>query len=193
MATFLEHAYSLVHQDNTADQPTLQELRTQLEKGTDETKVETMKRVLTIMLNGDSMPNLLMHIIRFVMPSKSKPLKKLLYFYYEICPKLDGTGKLKQEMILVWYLRNNQLDVKRPAKIYIVMVSETIFNILTNTYEGTLSAFCASSENLSSLNLYSLPPDRALSIVMLMCAKMQCLLFLQSINFRRHSFQTPLN
>ncbi|KAL5615673.1 hypothetical protein BROUX41_005705 [Berkeleyomyces rouxiae] len=101
MATFLENAYSLVHQDNAADVPTLSDLRTQLEKGTDESKVETMKHILTIMLNGDSMPSLLMHIIRFVMPSKYKPLKKLLYFYYEICPKLDASGKLKQEMILV--------------------------------------------------------------------------------------------
>ncbi|KAI7220752.1 Coatomer, beta subunit [Hortaea werneckii] len=101
MATFLENAYSLVHQDNSADQPSLQELRTQLEKGNDETKQDTMKRILTIMLNGDPMPQLLMHIIRFVMPSKSKPLKKLLYLYYEICPKLDAQGKLKQEMILV--------------------------------------------------------------------------------------------
>ncbi|KAI1738834.1 Coatomer, beta subunit [Xylaria scruposa] len=101
MTTFLEHAYSLVHQDNAADVPSMSELRTQLEKGTDETKVDTMKRILTIMLNGDPMPQLLMHIIRFVMPSKSKPLKKLLYFYYEICPKLDASGKLKQEMILV--------------------------------------------------------------------------------------------
>ncbi|SPO04134.1 probable coatomer complex beta chain [Cephalotrichum gorgonifer] len=101
MTTFLENAYSLVHQDNTADIPTASDLKNQLEKGTDETKVETMKRILTIMLNGDSMPSLLMHIIRFVMPSKYKPLKKLLYFYYEICPKLDAQGKLKQEMILV--------------------------------------------------------------------------------------------
>ncbi|KAI0882974.1 Coatomer, beta subunit [Annulohypoxylon maeteangense] len=101
MATFLENAYSLVHQDNTADVPTMSDLRMQLEKGTDETKVDTMKRILTVMLNGDPMPQLLMHIIRFVMPSKYKPLKKLLYFYYEICPKLDSTGKLKQEMILV--------------------------------------------------------------------------------------------
>ncbi|KAI0541297.1 Coatomer, beta subunit [Xylaria digitata] len=101
MTTFLENAYSLVHQDNTADVPSMSELRTQLEKGTDETKVDTMKRILTIMLNGDPMPQLLMHIIRFVMPSKSKHLKKLLYFYYEICPKLDSSGKLKQEMILV--------------------------------------------------------------------------------------------
>ncbi|RKF65769.1 Coatomer subunit beta [Golovinomyces cichoracearum] len=101
MASFLDYSYSLVHQDNAADVPTMSELRTALEKGTDEGKVETMKRILTVMLNGDPMPQLLMHIIRFVMPSKHKTLKKLLYFYYEICPKLDAAGKLKQEMILV--------------------------------------------------------------------------------------------
>lgn len=103
MATFLESSYSVVHMDNTADQPSLQDFKTQLEKGTDESKQETMKQILTVMLNGDPMPSLLMHIIRFVMPSKSKPLKKLLYMYYEVCPKLDSNGKLKQEMILVWY------------------------------------------------------------------------------------------
>ncbi len=101
MATFLENSYSLVHQDNTADQPSQQDFKNQLEKGSDDSKVETMKKILTVMLNGDPMPGLLMHIIRFVMPSKSKPLKKLLYLYYEICPKLDAAGKLKQEMILV--------------------------------------------------------------------------------------------
>ncbi|KIV78677.1 hypothetical protein, variant [Exophiala sideris] len=101
MATFLDNSYSLVHLDNTADQPSQQDLKNQLEKGTDESKVDTMRRILTIMLNGDPMPNLLMHIIRFVMPAKSKPLKKLLYFYYELCPKHDASGKLKQEMILV--------------------------------------------------------------------------------------------
>ena len=66
MATFLEHSYSLVHQDNVGDQASLQDLRNQLEKGTDDSKVETMKRILTVMLNGDPMPSLLMHIIRFV-------------------------------------------------------------------------------------------------------------------------------
>ena len=111
MATFLENSYSLVHQDNTADTPSLQELKNQLEKGTEESKVETMKRILTLMLNGDPMPSLLMHIIRFVMPSKSKPLKKLLYLYYEVCPKLDASGKLKQEMILVWYGRCRLIHV----------------------------------------------------------------------------------
>ena len=46
-------------------------------------------------------PQLLMPIIQYVMPSKNKALKKLLHFYWEVCPKYDEAGKLKQEMILV--------------------------------------------------------------------------------------------
>jgi coatomer subunit beta len=45
------------------------------------------------MLQGDPMPNLLMSIIRFVMPSKNKLLKKLLYMYYEITPKVRSFRK----------------------------------------------------------------------------------------------------
>lgn len=105
MTTFLENSYSFVQMDNAADQPSIQQLQQLLEKGTDESKCDTMRRILTIMLNGEPLSQLLMHIIRFVMPSKYKPLKKLLYFYYEICPKLDANGKLKQEFILVWWAR----------------------------------------------------------------------------------------
>lgn len=53
------------------------------------------------MINSDPMPELLMHVIRYVMPSKDKDLKKLLYFYWEICEKYDSEGKLRHEMILV--------------------------------------------------------------------------------------------
>jgi coatomer subunit beta len=49
---------------------------------------------------------MLMPIIQYVMPSKSKTLKKLLHFYWEVCPKYDDNGKLKQEMILVVYVPN---------------------------------------------------------------------------------------
>lgn len=146
MSGFLENAYSLVHQDNAADVPTVADLRNQLEKGTDETKVETMKCILTVMLNGDPMPSLLMHIIRFVMPSKYKPLKKLLYFYYEICPKLDNTGKLKQEMILVWYGASRLCQCPWQCADFCdtVTASETIFNIRTSTFAETHCDFCAS-------------------------------------------------
>lgn len=113
MASFLDTSYSLVLQDNAAEQLTVQELKTQLERGNDETKVETMRRILSVMLNGDPMSGLLMHIIRFVMPSKSKPLKKLLYLYYEVCPKRDSNGKLVNEWILVWYVETTHRSALR--------------------------------------------------------------------------------
>ena len=150
MATYLENAYSLVHQDNAADQPSLQDLKTQLEKGTDESKMDTMRKILTVMLNGDPMPQLLMHIIRFVMPSKSKPLKKLLYFYYELCPKLDSNGKLKQEMILVWYVYTAGCNPETVANgLSTATAFGTTFSTPMNTFAGIPFASYASFENPS--------------------------------------------
>lgn len=151
MATFLEHTYSIVHQDNAAETPTLQELKTQLEKGTDAAKVETMKTILTVMLNGDPLSALLMHIIRFIMPSKSKPLKKLLYLYYEICPKLDAQGKLKQEMILVWWDIMPR-TLRADSNVSAVTVSEATYSTLTNIFGATHSVSSANFANPSSLS-----------------------------------------
>ena len=86
----------------SADQPTMQELKSSLEKGSDAVKIDAMKKLIGIMLNGDPCAQLIMHVIRFVLPSKNKMLKKLLMVYWEICPKKNPDGKLKQEMILVW-------------------------------------------------------------------------------------------
>ncbi|KAI8824581.1 adaptin N terminal region-domain-containing protein [Fimicolochytrium jonesii] len=104
------NSYTLIQQDDDKEQPTVQELRKQLETQKEDHKIETMKKILLIMLNGDPLPQLLMHIIRFVVPSKNKQLKKLLLIYWEICPKTDAAGKLKQEMVLVCNnLRNDLL------------------------------------------------------------------------------------
>jgi vesicle coat complex subunit len=47
-----------------------------------------------------------MPVIQYALPSKNKQLKKLLHFYWEVCPKYDDNGKLEQEMILVVYVSN---------------------------------------------------------------------------------------
>ncbi|CEQ42210.1 SPOSA6832_03989 [Sporobolomyces salmonicolor] len=96
-----------------------QDLRAALEKGTDDLKLDTLRRIIVSTLNGQPQPALLMPIIQFVLPSKSKQIKKLLHlwdarnrsFYWEICPKYDENGKLKQEMILVWSV---YLSFRRP-------------------------------------------------------------------------------
>lgn len=89
--------YTIVH-DDLLDTPTSQDLRNALQKGSDEVKLETMRRIIVGTLNGQShvssemaaehdrayiQPNLLMPIIQFVMPSKNKQIKKLLHFYLE--------------------------------------------------------------------------------------------------------------
>ncbi|ORZ25241.1 adaptin N terminal region-domain-containing protein [Absidia repens] len=105
-----EFCYTLVHQDDSNDQPSLQDFQRAFEKGSDETRVETMKQLLVIMLNGDPMEKLLLHVIRFVLPSKNKQLKKLLHIYWEICPKTKPDGKLKEEFILVCNALRNDLQ-----------------------------------------------------------------------------------
>ncbi|GAA5804521.1 adaptin N terminal region-domain-containing protein [Helicostylum pulchrum] len=108
MATDL--CYTLVYQDDATETPSLQEFQKAFEKGSDDTRIETMKKLLVIMLNGDPMEKLLLHVIRFVLPSRNKQLKKLLQFYWEICPKTKPDGKLKEEFILVCNALMNDLQ-----------------------------------------------------------------------------------
>ncbi|KAE8211087.1 hypothetical protein CF327_g5123 [Tilletia walkeri] len=103
-------AYTIIAPlDDGVDLPS-QDLRSLLQKADDDTKVETLRRIIISTLNGRPHPSLLMPIIQYVLPSKSKQLKKMLHFYWEICPKLDDQGKLKQEMILVCNAIRNDLQ-----------------------------------------------------------------------------------
>lgn len=71
------------------------------EKGDENVQIDTLKKVIKLLLNGERLPGLLMTIIRFVMPSQNHTIKKLLLIFWEIVPKTTPDGKLLQEMILV--------------------------------------------------------------------------------------------
>lgn len=100
-------AFTLVADESGDTLPTAQDLRAALEKGTDELKLDTLRRIIISTLNGapqvrptfrweggaggralgledtltrprHSQPTLLMPIIQFVLPSKNKHIKKLL-------------------------------------------------------------------------------------------------------------------
>lgn len=66
-------SWALVHQEDTSTDHAseLNSFRNALEKGNEDTKIQTMQRILVIMLNGDPLPGLLMHVIRFVCFLKS--------------------------------------------------------------------------------------------------------------------------
>ena len=113
--------YTVVYEDSS-ESPSTQDLRNALQKGSDEVKIDALRKIIVLTINGNGQvcrgclyrdsnmlkcyatscqPQLLMPIIQYCMPSRSKQLKKLLHFYWEVCPKYDENGKLKQEMILV--------------------------------------------------------------------------------------------
>lgn len=81
-----------------------------------------------------------MPIIQFILPSRNKALKKLLHTYWEVCPKYDENGKLKQEMILVVNAIRNDL-VRFQSLEGIPMSSPKIDTLAsritqTNTFEA---------------------------------------------------------
>ncbi len=82
--------------------PTIMELQKKLEHGSVEEKIQAMKQAILHHANGDPLPKLLMHVIRFVLPNKDHTLKKLSLLYWEVIDLTDGEGKLRPEVILVW-------------------------------------------------------------------------------------------
>lgn len=91
----------LLHYDK-ATPPNEEEIRELLESKEPEKKVEAMKTLISLQLNGESMPKMLMVVIRFVVPCDDHKLKKLLLIYWEVIDKCGPDGKLLPEMILVW-------------------------------------------------------------------------------------------
>ncbi|OCH95747.1 coatomer protein [Obba rivulosa] len=109
MASVDAPCYTIVYEDSS-ESPSTSDLRSALQKGSDEVKLDTLRKIIVSTINGNPQPQLLMPIIQYVMPSKNKQLKKLLHFYWEVCPKYDDNGKLKQEMILVVNAIRNDLQ-----------------------------------------------------------------------------------
>lgn len=78
------------------------EIKEQLESKDVPTKVGALKATIQLILSGETMPSLLMMIIRFCVPCDDHQVKKLLLLYWEVVDKTGPDGKLLPEMILVW-------------------------------------------------------------------------------------------
>eukprot|EP00252_Welwitschia_mirabilis_P016314 TRINITY_DN359_c0_g1_i1.p1 TRINITY_DN359_c0_g1~~TRINITY_DN359_c0_g1_i1.p1 ORF type:complete len:955 (-),score=180.44 TRINITY_DN359_c0_g1_i1:219-3083(-) len=71
-------------------------------------KIDALKKAIMLLLNGDTLPQLFITIVRYVLPSEDHTIQKLLLLYLEIIDKTDGKGRVLPEMILICQnLRNN--------------------------------------------------------------------------------------
>ena len=84
------------------------ELREALETGNAEEKADAMRKVISLLLGGETMPQMFITIVRYVLPSDDHTVQKLLLLYMEMIEKCGPDGKILPEMILLCQnLRNN--------------------------------------------------------------------------------------
>ncbi|KAL8557836.1 hypothetical protein ACS0TY_005073 [Phlomoides rotata] len=84
------------------------EIKEALEGSDVSAKADAMKNAIMLLLNGETLPQLFITIVRYVLPSEDHTVQKLLLLYLEIIDKTDGKGRVLPEMILICQnLRNN--------------------------------------------------------------------------------------
>ncbi|KAK7293957.1 hypothetical protein RJT34_16840 [Clitoria ternatea] len=84
------------------------EIKEALEGNDVASKIDALKKAIMLLLNGETIPQLFITIIRYVLPSEDHTVQKLLLLYLEIIDKTDSRGKVLPEMILICQnLRNN--------------------------------------------------------------------------------------
>ncbi|KAF2302804.1 hypothetical protein GH714_008519 [Hevea brasiliensis] len=84
------------------------EIKEALEGNEVPAKIDAMKKAISLLLNGETLPQLFITIVRYVLPSEDHTIQKLLLLYLEIIDKTDAKGRVLPEMILICQnLRNN--------------------------------------------------------------------------------------
>lgn len=100
MSVAEQPCYTLISTPDS-DFPSQDQLLKELETGDAKAKIEALKKVIYIILNGDKLPKILMTVVKFVLPLQDHNIKKLLLTFWEIIPKTTPDGKPLPEMILV--------------------------------------------------------------------------------------------
>ncbi|KAG1326885.1 coatomer subunit beta-1 [Cocos nucifera] len=84
------------------------EIKEAMERNDVPAKIDAMKKAIMLLLNGETLPQLFITIVRYVLPSEDHTIQKLLLLYLEIIDKTDARGRVLPEMILICQnLRNN--------------------------------------------------------------------------------------
>ncbi|XP_060526014.1 coatomer subunit beta [Cylas formicarius] len=102
MSAVEQPCYTLINASSDSEPYNEMQLKSDLEKGDTDQKIEALKKTIRMILAGERLPpGFLMIIIRYVLPLQDHTAKKLLLIFWEIVPKTSPDGKLLQEMILV--------------------------------------------------------------------------------------------
>ncbi|CAN1843770.1 Coatomer subunit beta-1 [Linum perenne] len=106
----MEKSCSLLVHFDKGSPAVANEIKEALEGNDVAAKIDGMKKAISLLLNGENLPQLFITILRYVLPSEDHTIQKLLLLYLEIIDKKDASGKLLPEMILICQNLMNNLQ-----------------------------------------------------------------------------------
>ncbi|KAE9468069.1 hypothetical protein C3L33_00043, partial [Rhododendron williamsianum] len=86
------------------------EIKEALEGSDVPAKIDALKKAIMLLLNGETIPQLFITIVRYVVPSEDHTIQRLLLLYFEIIEKTDSKGMVLREMILICQNLLNNLN-----------------------------------------------------------------------------------
>ncbi|CDU85002.1 coatamer protein, beta subunit, putative [Plasmodium yoelii] len=105
----LENNCTLYICTDNCEIPSVSEIQKKLESQNVDNKIEGMENLIFNIIQGEPYGNLLMYVIRFIVPHKDHRLKKMCHIFFEVVDKCNNDGNLKEEMILVCNALRNDL------------------------------------------------------------------------------------
>ncbi|KII68325.1 Coatomer subunit beta [Thelohanellus kitauei] len=95
-------AYVIVSQPLNSECWNEKKIKSDIEDGDIQKKIDALKELIFTVAGGHKLSrDILIYVIRFLIPIENKFVKKLLLLFWEVFPKYQSDGKLIQEMILV--------------------------------------------------------------------------------------------
>ncbi|EUD66430.1 hypothetical protein C922_03064 [Plasmodium inui San Antonio 1] len=107
--TEIENNCTLYICTDNCETASISEIQKKLESQNVEKKIEGMEHLIFNIIQGEPYGNMLMCVIRFIVPHKDHRLKKLSHIFFEVVDKCNSDGSLKEEMLLVCNALRNDI------------------------------------------------------------------------------------
>ncbi|VVA93914.1 unnamed protein product [Arabis nemorensis] len=105
-------------------------------------KIDALKKAVMLLLNGETLPQLYITLLRYFLTSEDHTVQKLLLLYLETIEKTDDAkGRILPEMILICQNLTNNLRVHPWSYLSRLRVTQVMEPLIPNAILAIMSIF----------------------------------------------------
>ncbi|AES71192.2 adaptin amino-terminal region protein [Medicago truncatula] len=125
----MEKSCSLVVHFDKGTPALTTEIKESLKRNDVAAKIEALKKTIMLLLNGETIPQLFITVIHYVLTCVNHTVQKLLLLYLEITDKTDSRGKVLPEMVLFTNLRLSKSSRINESEIVEPLIPSILLNL----------------------------------------------------------------